>query len=241
MRDSVAVQHPAGREGRSAANEAVRDFIASLDSAKRADQPYRFWTLRNCFPADSVDDILALPFDAPSLDGVSGKRELHNNTRKYFDVENRERFPVCEAIAQAYQDKRITDHIEKVCGTNLKGTYLRIEFAQDIEGFWLEPHTDFGVKAFTYDGEQRHVGRSPFASNSAMSSFRRTTPIMASRSARSRACAPRSSSITSPMSGAPASSSHFPRRPSLSPWGKIDSMAGARSGHFVLACRHGRR
>ncbi|MET0870290.1 MAG: hypothetical protein ABWY15_05350, partial [Methyloceanibacter sp.] len=195
----------------------------------------------------------------PSLDGVSGKRELHNNTRKYFDVENRERFPVCEAIAQAYQDKRITDHIEKVCGTNLKGTYLRIEFAQDIEGFWLEPHTDFGVKAFTllaylsrdpshtdlgtdiYDGEKRHVGRSPFASNSAMSSFRRTTPIMASRSARSRACAPRSSSITSPMSGAPASSSHFPRRPSLSPWGKIDSMAGARSGHFVLACRHGRR
>jgi hypothetical protein len=111
MRDSVAVQHPAGREGRSAANEAVCDFIASLDSAKRADQPYRFWILKNCFPADSVDDILALPFDAPSLDGVSGKRELHNNTRKYFDVENRERFPVCDAIAQAYQDKRITNHI----------------------------------------------------------------------------------------------------------------------------------
>jgi hypothetical protein len=186
MRDSVAVKHPAGHDGRSTANEAVRDFIASLDSAKRADQPYRFWTLRNCFPADSVDDILALPFDAPSLDGVSGKRELHNNTRKYFDVENRERFPVCEAIAQAYQDKRITNHIEKVCGTNLKGTYLRIEFAQDIEGFWLEPHTDLGVKAFTmlaylstdpshtdlgtdiYDGEKRHFGRSPFASNSAM-------------------------------------------------------------------------
>jgi len=186
MRDSVAVKHPAGREGTNAANEAVRDFIASLDSAKRAEQPYRFWTLRNCFPADSVEDILALPFDAPSLDGVSGKRELHNNTRKYFDVENRERFPVCDAIAQAYQDKRITNHIEKVCGTNLKGTYLRIEFAQDIDGFWLEPHTDLGVKAFTmlaylsrdpshhdlgtdiYDGEKRHFGRSSFTSNSAM-------------------------------------------------------------------------
>ena len=42
----------------------------------------------------------ALPFEAPSLDGVSGKRELHNNTRKYFDVENRKNFPVCEAIAR---------------------------------------------------------------------------------------------------------------------------------------------
>jgi hypothetical protein len=70
--------------------------------------------------------------------------------------------------------------------TDLAGTYLRIEFAQDIDGFWLEPHTDLGVKAFTlllylstdsshkdlgtdiYDSEKRHIGRSPFASNGAM-------------------------------------------------------------------------
>ena len=52
-------------------------------------------------------------------------------------------------MAQAFQDKRVTSHIEKVFGTNLKGTYLRIEFAQDIDGFWLEPHTDLGVKVFT--------------------------------------------------------------------------------------------
>ena len=129
---------------------------------------------------------MTLPFDAPSLDGVSGKRELHNNTRKYFDVENRERFPVCEAIAQAFQDKRVTSHIEKAFGTDLKGTYLRIEFAQDIDGFWLEPHTDLGVKTFTmllylsqdpshhdlgtdiYDGDKRHFGRSAFTPNGAM-------------------------------------------------------------------------
>ena len=100
MRDSVAVKHPAGSEGRSTANDVVRSFVASLDSAKRAEQPYRFWTLKTCFPADFVEDILALPFGAPSLDGILGKRELHNNTRKYFDVENRARFPVCDAIAR---------------------------------------------------------------------------------------------------------------------------------------------
>jgi hypothetical protein len=184
MRDSVAVKHSA--EPKSTAEDIVRNFIRSVDTAKRSEQPYRNWSLMACLPQDTVDDILALPFDAPSLEGISGKRELHNNTRKYFDVENRERFPVCDAIAQAYQDKRITNHIEKVCGTNLKGTYLRIEFAQDIDGFWLEPHTDLGVKSFTlllylskdpshkdlgtdiYDAEKRHFGRSPFASNAAM-------------------------------------------------------------------------
>jgi hypothetical protein len=186
MRDSVAVKHSAEPLARSTADDIVQSFMLSLDRAKRSEQPYRNWALKACFPADTVDDILALPFEAPSLDGVSGKRELHNNTRKYFDVDNRKRFAVCEAVAQAFQDKRLTGHIEKSCATDLTGSYLRIEFAQDIDGFWLEPHTDLGVKVFTmllylskdpghkdlgtdiYDGEKRHVGRSPFASNAAM-------------------------------------------------------------------------
>ena len=185
MRESVAVKRSAPA-GKSSADDIVRSFIKSIDSAKRSDQPYRHWSLKACFPSDVVDDILALPFEAPSIEGVSGKRELHNNTRKYFDVDNRKAFPVCEAVAQAFQDKRLTNHIEKVFNTQLKGTYLRIEFAQDIDGFWLEPHTDLGVKAFTlllylskdashhelgtdiYDGEKRHFGRSVFAPNAAM-------------------------------------------------------------------------
>ena len=186
MRENVAVKRAASHQAKSSAEDVVETFLKSVDSAEPSEQPYRHWVLRGCFPTDSVDDIVSLPFEAPSLDGVSGKRELHNNTRKYFDVENRENFPVCEAIAQAFQDKRVTSHIEKVFGTDLKGTYLRIEFAQDIHGFWLEPHTDLGVKVFTmllylskdpshtdlgtdiYYGEKRHVGRSPFAPNAAM-------------------------------------------------------------------------
>jgi hypothetical protein len=186
MRENVAVKRATSHEAKSSAEDVVEAFLKSVDSSKRSEQPYRHWVLRGCFPADSVEDIVTLPFEAPSLDGVSGKRELHNNTRKYFDVENRENFPVCEAIAQAFQDKRVTSHIEKVFGTDLTGTYLRIEFAQDIDGFWLEPHTDLGVKVFTmlvylskdeshtdlgtdiYDGEKRHVARSPFAPNAAM-------------------------------------------------------------------------
>jgi hypothetical protein len=186
MRENVAVKRTASHEVKSSADDVIETFVKSVDSAKRSEQPYRHWVLRGCFPADSVDDVLALPFEAPSLDGVSGKRELHNNTRKYFDVENRKNFPVCDAIAKAFQDERVTSHIEKMFGTDLEGTYLRIEFAQDIDGFWLEPHTDLGVKVFTmlvylskdeshkdlgtdiYDGEKRHVTRSPFTPNAAM-------------------------------------------------------------------------
>ena len=83
-------------------------------------------------------------------------------------------------------DPRVTGAVERHFGIQLGGAYLRIEYAQDTDGFWLEPHTDLGVKLFTfliylsrdpshadlgtdlYDIEKRHVGRSPFASNSAM-------------------------------------------------------------------------
>jgi len=186
MRESVAVKRAVGHGTTSTASDVVHSFVRSVDTAKRSDRPYTNWSLLHCFPEDVVDDILALPFEAPSLDGVSGKRELHNNTRKYFDAENRKLFPVCEAVADAFQDKRVTGHIEKVFGTNLKGSYLRIEFAQDIDGFWLEPHTDLGVKVFTmllylskdpshadlgtdiYDVNKKQVGRSVFVSNAAM-------------------------------------------------------------------------
>ena len=88
MRDNVAVKRTTSLEAKSSAEDVVKTFMKSVDNGKRSEQPYRHWILKGCFPADSVDDIIGLPFEAPSLDGVSGKRELHNNTRKYFDAEN---------------------------------------------------------------------------------------------------------------------------------------------------------
>lgn len=171
----------------STSKEAMtRSFLASIAAAKGNTAPYRHWILSNCLPASAVEEVLALPFPAPALDGVSGKRELHNNTRKYFDQENMARFPVCKAFNETFQDEAVTKAIERTFGAKLKGSYLRVEFAQDTDGFWLEPHTDLGVKLFTmllylsndkshaglgtdiYDADKNHFGRSPFVSNGAM-------------------------------------------------------------------------
>lgn len=161
-------------------------LLASFDNADSSDEPYRHWFLSDLLPADSVAAIADLPFEAPDLGGVSGKREVHNATRRYFDIENRDRYPVVAAFSEAFQSNTITRAVEQTFGTKLNGTYLRIEYAQDTDGFWLEPHTDLGVKLFTcllylsgdpshatlgtdiYDADKGHVGRSPFAPNAAM-------------------------------------------------------------------------
>ena len=167
-------------------DSVVQAMNSSIASSKRVDTPYRHWLLENCLPAAAVAEIQTLPFEAPALSGISGKRELHNATRKYFDAENRAAFPVCDAVAKGFQSPELVQDIENSFGTKLKGSYLRIEFAQDINGFWLEPHTDLGVKVFTmllylstdprhavlgtdiYDQDKKHLGRSPFKPNGAM-------------------------------------------------------------------------
>jgi hypothetical protein len=168
------------------AQAIVDSMLSSIGNAALKKVPYWHWYLTNCLPADTVDFILDLPFETPPLDGVSGKRELHNKTRTYFDQDNMERYRVCRAFNEAFQSRTLTDAIENHFGINLEGSYLRVEFAQDTDGFWLEPHTDLGVKLFTmllyasrdtshadlgtdiYDAEKRHVGRAPFQNNGAL-------------------------------------------------------------------------
>jgi hypothetical protein len=168
------------------ANGTKSALLASFAAAKKGGTPYPHWFLEDCLSQKAVDEILALPFPAPSLEGVSGKRELHNGTRKYFDTENQEKFPFVAEVAEAFQDAQVTNAIEKTFGAPLKGSYLRIEFAQDIDGFWLEPHTDIGVKVFTfliylsrdkahaglgtdiYNADKKWVGRSPFVPGGGM-------------------------------------------------------------------------
>ncbi len=171
----------------TATPEQIADaFKTSLSRSDVNPEPYRHWFLNACTPEGCLEEIAALPFPAPELGGVSGKRELHNATRTYFDADNQEQFDVVRAFAQAYQHDATISAITSTFDIDLSGSYLRIEYAQDVDGFWLEPHTDLGVKLFTmllyvsdepqhselgtdiYDAEKKHVGRSPFASGAAM-------------------------------------------------------------------------
>jgi hypothetical protein len=139
-----------GASAIAAERDACRDsFARSLAAARPQDEPYRHWILQDVLPAAMAAALDALPFPAPALDGVSGSREIHNNTRKYVDAAAIAQHPMCDALAQAFQHPDTVATIETLTGAQLDGCCLRIEYAQDTEGFWLKPHTDLGVKKFT--------------------------------------------------------------------------------------------
>ncbi|RFB81396.1 2OG-Fe(II) oxygenase [Methylovirgula sp. 4M-Z18] len=170
----------------ASAQDVVKTFRQSLDARAAFEVPYRHYTISRALPADVITELNTLPFKAPGLEGVSGRRELHNNTRSYFDVANMAKYPVMRAVADAFQDQSIVNYIAERFEAPIDDTFLRLEYAMDIDGFWLEPHTDLGVKKFTcllylsdeaghedlgtdmYVSKEQHFGRAPFVPGNAM-------------------------------------------------------------------------
>ena len=52
-------------------------------------------------------------------------------------------------MTDAFRNLRVVQAIERTTGANLTAGRLRIEYCQDVDGFWLEPHVDIPVKLFT--------------------------------------------------------------------------------------------
>jgi hypothetical protein len=168
----------------------TEEIKASLRLCVRAaemhEQPYRHWYVNSVFPQDVYATLKDMPFPVAHLGGVSGTREAHNAVRVYFSGRNLEDYDDCRATANAFQDEETVRLFTDVFGSRLTDTFVRIEYAQDTNGFWLRPHTDIGVKMFTmliymsndprhadlgtdiYSDEHTLVARSPFRPNSAM-------------------------------------------------------------------------
>ena len=161
-------------------------FCANLSASAAQAQPWRHWLLDDAFPAGVCEAIAALPFAPPTIADTQGKRETHNVSRTYFSPEHRARFPVCAQVAAAFQTPATVAALQEKCATPLDGTSLRIEYCLDTDGFWLEPHTDIGVKKFTmlvylsdepgaqdwgtdlYDGAQQWAGSAPYRRNAGL-------------------------------------------------------------------------
>ena len=162
---------------------ATEVLLSSLKSSVRSDSPYPHWLLQRCLPDALVDAVTDLPISPAQIDDTEGRRETHNDSRIHFGAQYRQRYQVMDTLARVFQPKAVTDALQATTGASLSGTSLRIEYCQDTDGFWLEPHTDIGAKKFTmliylnrepqgadwgtdiYANRDTHVGRAPAGTN----------------------------------------------------------------------------
>jgi hypothetical protein len=164
----------------------TKAFLTSLHHAGRHTHPYDHWLLDHCLTEDMVDEIIALPIAPAYVDDTKGRRETNNDTRIHFGAQYRSQHGVMDTLARVFQSEAVVDALKVGTGAPLAGTSLRIEYCQDTDGFWLEPHTDIGVKKFTmliylnrepegsdwgtdiYSDSTTHFGRAPSGFNSGL-------------------------------------------------------------------------
>ena len=113
-------------------------------------------------PDDVAETLTGLPFVPPRIDDTHGKRDTHNDSRIHFGEQYRSRFAVMDDVARVFQHRDVTECLKATTDAPLSGTSLRIEYCQDTGDFWLEPHTDIGVKRFTF---LIYLNREPEASD----------------------------------------------------------------------------
>jgi len=158
-------------------DDSMQDWVSATWRLAQVERhPFLHWLLNHALPYETACAIANLPVPAPEIGDSLGKRETHNSTRWFFSPQNQVAYPQCGTVARAFQNPRVTQMLESLTGTRLAGTFLRIEYCQDLDGFWLEPHTDIGAKRFTaliylsqlpeaemlgtdlYDAQRKHLG-----------------------------------------------------------------------------------
>lgn len=131
------------------ANRSDCTFLEALANARCLRAPFDHWLIEKALPEAMIDAIANLPFEAPAAQTFDGRREANNSTRVYFTKQNQARFPACRDFVEAFNHPKVIAALEQTTGTDLARGRLRVEYCQDVDGFWLEPHVDIPVKLFT--------------------------------------------------------------------------------------------
>jgi hypothetical protein len=187
MKMSAASQGRALNGGSSQEFTGSAGTAAHVGAAIRASsvirEPWPHWQIADMVPAEVFRELVQLPLTPALPGGLSGRREYHNESRIYFDRINMARFPAMRRLAEAMQSSAVVSAAHKAFAAPVENAFLRIEYALDTDGFWLEPHTDIGAKKFTcfvyldggddlgtdiYAGPQTFAHRVAFMPNSAL-------------------------------------------------------------------------
>lgn len=167
-------------------DSAIKTAALAFANAEVKNTPYQYWLFEGALSNELCNGITALPIEPAGEYDTQGKRDSHNELRRFFSPEMRNEFKAINDVTELFHSKPVIKAIEKMCNISLSGSYLRIEYCQDKNGFWLEPHMDIKEKLVTiqiylntdadaetlgtdiYNPDKSHFGRAPASINKGM-------------------------------------------------------------------------
>lgn len=128
----------------------TQKFLKAWQNTAVKKDPYPHYLIKDLFDEELMKELRNLPFEVPlNLDYKLGRREEFNSHRQYFNPEVIQEHDCARRVADVFLSPEVISFIEKAGNVDLKDSLLRIEYTLDTDNFWLEPHTDIGVKNFT--------------------------------------------------------------------------------------------
>lgn len=165
---------------------AAVNAVAAFRNATVKTKPYTHWLFENALPLQMCKDIISLPIKPAGEYDTHGKRDSHNELRRFLSPEIQKEYDVFTDLAGVFQNREVIQSLETLCHVSFSGSYLRIEYCQDKNGFWLEPHMDIKEKLITiqiylntsadadtlgtdiYNADKSHFGTAPSRINQGM-------------------------------------------------------------------------
>ncbi len=166
--------------------DAIAHAAAAFGRAERRTAPYQYWLFEGALLPEACDEIVSMPIAPAEGYDTQGKRDNHNELRRFMSPDMRSRYPAFDLVAHVFQASPVVTSLERLCGVSFSGSYLRIEYCQDSDGFWLEPHMDIKEKLVTvqiylnntpdaetlgtdiYNADKSHFGRASASMNKGM-------------------------------------------------------------------------
>ena len=130
----------------------------SIINAKEESYPFLHWEVEGLLEESLRSKMLDIELPAPinfQYDGTragDAKDRTKESTppkRLFIGKQEIKKYPFFKGLKDALLEKEFLDLVKSKFSLDTKGLYLRLEYINDFDGFYLHPHKDIGEKKLT--------------------------------------------------------------------------------------------
>ncbi len=132
-------------------------IVDSFLNAGESNYPFQHWIVENMLPSELTDQILAVRIPKTSGFVYDGTRASDSKLkpggtpprRMFITKDTKNEHPFFQDLVDAFLDPQVLKIVKDKFHVDTKELFLRVEYINDFDGFFLEPHKDIIEKQFT--------------------------------------------------------------------------------------------
>lgn len=135
----------------------TKGVVNAFKNAAESDYPFQHWIVEDMLPKALTDQILAVRIPKTQGFVYDGTRASDSKLtpggtppkRMFIGKDTKNEHPFFQDLVDAFLSKEVLELVDTKFHVPTQDLYLRVEYINDFDGFFLEPHKDIIEKQFT--------------------------------------------------------------------------------------------